>query len=320
MSLPAVPQFMLPSINGGCGEKPQIQPQAQASHLNPLPSSQVYHPAPTPAPQAMLLNSDHTRSMNWYPDSSASHHVTSQGINIQPHSPYEGPDQAYMGNGQGLCVSSSGSSKFNSPLNPAHTLTLHDLIDIPTITRNLVSVSKFAKDNMVFFEFHPDTCLVKSQATKEVLVQGTLGNDGMHVFSNILSAPAPTANYVSTADATVRSGLNKYNSTYLLWHNRLGHPCSEIQRMVLHNCNIPFSNKGMLDFCSSCCLGKAHKLPSHSTTQYTSPLALIFCDLWGQPPSLPQMDFNIISPLSLGFTSLKGSLKQSPYLNNSKHW
>jgi len=44
-------------------------------------------------------------------------------------------------------------------------------------------------------------------------------------------------------------------------------------------------NKTLYDFCSSCCLGKAHRLPSFSSTaSYTKPLELIFCDLWGPAP------------------------------------
>jgi len=39
------------------------------------------------------------------------------------------------------------------------------------------------------------------------------------------------------------------------------------------------------DFCSACCLGKAHRLPSFtSTATYNKPLELIFCDLWGLAP------------------------------------
>ena len=47
---------------------------------------------------------------------------------------------------------------------------LKNLLYVPGLAKNLISVSKFAKDNNVFFEFHADQCLVKSQDTMEVLL------------------------------------------------------------------------------------------------------------------------------------------------------
>ena len=44
-------------------------------------------------------------------------------------------------------------------------------------------------------------------------------------------------------------------------------------------------NKMLIDVCKACCLGKAHRLPSHPfSTAYTFPLELIFTDLWGPAP------------------------------------
>jgi histone deacetylase 1/2 len=50
-------------------------------------------------------------------------------------------------------------------------------------------------------------------------------------------------------------------------------------------CNKNIPNKSLSDFCSACCLGKVHRLPSYpSTATYTKPLELVFCDLWGPSP------------------------------------
>ena len=46
----------------------------------------------------------------------------------------------------------------------------------------MLSVSQFAKDNFVFFEFHPHICLVKSQETHKVLLEGVVGVDGLYSF------------------------------------------------------------------------------------------------------------------------------------------
>jgi histone deacetylase 1/2 len=87
-----------------------------------------------------------------------------------------------MGNGQGVSISSLGQSHFTSPHNPAMHLHLKDLLHVPHISKNLLSVSKFAQDNNVIFEFHPYTCFVKSQDSKQVLLEGTVGSDGLYQF------------------------------------------------------------------------------------------------------------------------------------------
>lgn len=73
---------------------------------------------------------------------------------------------------------------FPLPNNPTLSLTLNNLLLVPHITKNLMSVSKFAQDNNVFFEFHPKFCVVRSQASSEVLLRGSVGSDGLYKFPN----------------------------------------------------------------------------------------------------------------------------------------
>lgn len=87
-----------------------------------------------------------------------------------------------MGNGHGIPIKSIGSSKFASHFNKRVMLNLHKLLHVPKIKKNLLSVSRFAKDNNVFFEFHSRYCLVKSQVTKEVLLNGIEDSDGLYAF------------------------------------------------------------------------------------------------------------------------------------------
>jgi len=54
------------------------------------------------------------------------------------------------------------------------------LLHVPSITKNQLSVSQFAKDNSIFFEFHS----VKSQGMNKVL-QGVVGVDGLYSFDNL---------------------------------------------------------------------------------------------------------------------------------------
>ena len=61
---------------------------------------------------------------------------------------------------------------------------------VPGINKNLVSVFKFGRDDHVFFEFLRELCFVKSQVTKEIILQGWLKN-GLYIFDNISLAKIP---------------------------------------------------------------------------------------------------------------------------------
>lgn len=60
--------------------------------------------------------------------------------------------------------------------------SLNDILRVPTITKNLISVSKFSRDNNVFFEFHSHAWYVKSQVDGRVLLEGKVSPDGLYVF------------------------------------------------------------------------------------------------------------------------------------------
>lgn len=181
---------------------------------------------------------------------------------------------------------------FPSPHNSQFTLSLNNVLFVPSITKNLLSVSQFCRDNSVFFEFHPKFCLVKSQATREVLLQGFLGTDGLYQFPALLQNSSGSS--LSSTSSPSLDSLNNVNIhtvshstlSYATWHYRLGHANSNVIKLILQKCKFPYINKTVSDFCSSCCLGKAHRLPSRlSTTVYNVPFALIYSDLWGPAPA-----------------------------------
>lgn len=72
---------------------------------------------------------------------------------------------------------------------------------------------------------------------------------------------------------------------YQPWHHKLGHPSHDVLKHVPKLCNVSIPNKQFDESCNAYCMGKVHRLPStSSTTIYTNPLELIFCDLWGPSP------------------------------------
>jgi histone deacetylase 1/2 len=192
-----------------------------------------------------------------------------------------------MANGKGKRITSVGSNHFRSPTCPDSVLHLNNLLLVPALTKNLIIVSKFARDNNVFFEFHPYDCRVKSQDSSKVLLEVAVGKDGLYRFNLSLSnADSPTVKSPNfdTCFSQLNTAVNSVftPSSYKLWHLHLGHPHHDALVNVLKRCNISVSNKTHSDFCNSCSIAKSHPLPSSTShTQYNFPLELVFFDVWG---------------------------------------
>jgi histone deacetylase 1/2 len=232
---------------------------------------------------------------SWYPDSGASHHLTYDPYNLVQSSPYSGHDHVMMGNGQGVSISSLGHSSFHSHHDPSVKLELKDLLHVPNISKNLLSVSKFAQDNNVIFEFHPYKCFVKSQASRQILLEGHVGADGLYQFKpfKFISNNDQVSKHSSSNFSVVSNSFSCNNAVYNSpsvsefhkWHLRLGHVHSSAISAVLNLCNIPVSNKFANESCSFCCIGKSHRLYAPmSQTVYTQPFEVIHTDLWGPAP------------------------------------
>jgi len=88
-----------------------------------------------------------------------------------------------------------GSAFYVAPYTHKKFLLRH-LLHVPHITKNLISVAQFTKDNNVYFEFHPHSCFVKHQDTHHILIQGIV-RDGLYVFLASPTYLSYTANHVA---------------------------------------------------------------------------------------------------------------------------
>nr|KYP37067.1 Retrovirus-related Pol polyprotein from transposon TNT 1-94 [Cajanus cajan] len=185
---------------------------------------------------------------------------------------------------------------FRSPVHPSTVLSLKDLLLVPTLTKNLISVSKFAKDNNVYFVFYPHSCFVKSQDLNETLLEGKPGKDGLYHFHPTLEKNEFNNVGIKKNSAFLKSEpcifvseqcKNVVSNTYKQWHLRLRHPHHDALIKALQTCNIRISTVNKISgFCDSCCIAKSHRIPSQSsTTVYSKPLEFVFLYVWG-PASL----------------------------------
>lgn len=200
--------------------------QPQRAPYNPflMPACPMYQPsfgynAPkaTPpmafAPQAFFAGFEaNFNDQWWYPNSGASHHVTLDASNLFDTISLHGSELVFMGNDQGLSINSVGSMFFPLPNYPNMSLTLQNLLLVPYITKNLMSVSKFTQDNNAFFEFHPKFRVVKSQTSSEVLLRGLVGDDGLYKFPNPATQVSKSTPSLNTCFAQ-SSSMNNCSTT-----------------------------------------------------------------------------------------------------------
>ena len=109
--------------------------------VNPNAKSTV--PGPN-QPSVMLTNSSShgngATGSTWIPDSRASFHVTNDSQNIKKFTHFDGLEQIFLGNGDGLSICNTGSSTFLSPNDTSITFKLHKLLHVPSISKNLLSM------------------------------------------------------------------------------------------------------------------------------------------------------------------------------------
>ncbi|KAG8484033.1 hypothetical protein CXB51_023002 [Gossypium anomalum] len=211
-------------------------------------------------------------STSWCPDSGATHHVCRNDSTLHGSTPYSGNSSLLMGNGVSTKISSVGNAIFPTPTRILH---LSNVLCVPSIRKNLLSVSQFATDNNVFFEFHPSYCVIKDIQTRKILMRGQV-RDGLYHFSASLAGLSPSVHNVAF------QVCSPITDVFSLWHKRLGHPADNIVKTVLASCQISFNKSHINGVCVACQKGKSHKLPfSQSHTKYVDLFELVVSDMWG---------------------------------------
>jgi hypothetical protein len=87
---------------------------------------------------AYAANSSYSPDINWYLNTGATHHITSDLNNLNLYSEsYDGLDQTQVGNGTHLAIKNIGASK----LSPSNFI-LRNIWHVPQITKKFIICSK----------------------------------------------------------------------------------------------------------------------------------------------------------------------------------
>ncbi|KAJ9561084.1 hypothetical protein OSB04_006244 [Centaurea solstitialis] len=219
-----------------------------------------------PPPSANFAYYRSQVSSTWLPDTGSSHHVAPNLSSFDTSEAYHGNDSLHVGNNKGFPILHIGSTTFHSP---NHTFNLQNILHVPDIKQNLLSVQKFCRDNHVYFEFHDSFFSVKDKSTHIILLTGP-SHDRLYKFQTLRFQAIS-----KVAFSTSRTSSN-------IWHQRLGHPHPQLLKSMLSFYHLPLNKQCHVSFCESCSIGKSSKLHLlNSSFKSSNVLDLLFCDVWG---------------------------------------
>ncbi|KAK9048876.1 hypothetical protein SSX86_032155 [Deinandra increscens subsp. villosa] len=224
--------------------------------------------------QAYTMNLGHgSTKTNWLFDSGASHHVTSDLNNLSLHAPYDGTEELVIGDGSCLKITHIGSIIINTSHTP---LILTNVLCVPSISKNIISISRLCRDNNLLIQFYSSVFVIKDRASNLPVLQGQ-AIKGIYEFR-------------STSLPSQPSVFTLHKATSMLWHHRLGHPNNKVLKLLS---SLVSFNSSFFDNCNSCQINKSHRLPfATSSLVSKAPLELIFSDVWCSPvESYDETDF-----------------------------
>ncbi|KAL5846267.1 hypothetical protein ACOSQ3_009791 [Xanthoceras sorbifolium] len=87
-----------------------------------------------------------------------------------------------------MITSDLGVPIIDSHSSPRTPIYLNNILHVPSITKNLVSISQFTKVNNVIAEFNSNVCSIKDKNSRKVMLQGGLKN-GIYQRDLLTAAP-----------------------------------------------------------------------------------------------------------------------------------
>ena len=223
-------------------------------------SYQGRHP---PAKLAAMASAAPSPSPNyWISDTGATDHFTPDLANLPDSSLYNDSQLVSVGNGQQLPISHIGNAQLYTS---SYLFKLKNILRVPSMASNLLSVNKFCQDNSCSFYFDSDLFSIQDRLSGKPLYKG-LSRDGLypvHGLSLPLRSNSSLSSVSSPSPTCLQSVCSKVSDADL-WHARLGHPQDRVLRHLLPQFSSP-SNSSATKFCKHCIQGKMTQLPFHSS-------------------------------------------------------
>ena len=225
----------------------------------------------------------------WYVDSGASNHMTSHDEWFGEMQDLQNP--GYVQTGDDSCHPITHIGKVPLALHDGKTKSLSDVLHVPSITKNLVSVGQMVEQGLQV-RFNAKGCFVEDFNDKCRLV--AKGSRIGRMFTLDAGIPAMNAAMYAKGKGVV--------ADIDIWHKRIGH--ANVQRLKL------MQSKGLVKglptfkvaefhkICEACQFGKQARQPfSHDRDVSRNILDVVHTDVWGPTQNVSLMVANISSRL-----------------------
>jgi len=222
-------------------------------------------------------------SNTWWLDTGATIHVTNSLQELKTRRrPSDGELSIAVGNGVNVGVENIGTASLK--LSSGFELTLSNVVYVPSMRRNLISISVLDKCGFMFVFGNNE---VKISCNSSLIGSGVL-SDGLYLLNldpnSIVQRQSDVCNIVRNKRGRVTE------SSSMLWHKRLGHISRKrMERLIKENIlhSLDFSD---FDNCIDCIKGKlTAKIRKTSGSRKEGILQLIHTDICGP-----------ITPITLG--------------------
>ena len=189
--------------------------------------------------------------------------MTNEFGNLQIHEPYYGSDQVTIGDGASIPIQHTGKGILPTP---SHKFLLSNLLHVPQLYSNLLSVHQLTKDKNCKVTFDSNSFIIQDKASNKIMYRG-LNSQGLYHLPIASNYSTPACHTALVTSST--------------WHHRLGHPSSSKLAHWNKNFKLGCNNKDFQSLCTTC-VSKSHRLPLYlSNSTSNKPLSLIHSDVWG---------------------------------------
>uniref|UniRef100_A0A1J3K4I8 Retrovirus-related Pol polyprotein from transposon TNT 1-94 n=2 Tax=Noccaea caerulescens TaxID=107243 RepID=A0A1J3K4I8_NOCCA len=218
-------------------------------------------------------NLTHVSSKTWWIDSGANVHVTNslQGF-LSTQTINSSENYLFMGNRDKAPVEAIGT--YRLILESGFCLDLFQTLYVPSISRNLVSLSKL--DLAGFKSTQGDGCF--NLFLNSNCIGSGIMVDGLY---KLKLADQPLETHLTLQD---NRGVKRKTcdiDSYFLWHKRLGHISSERIKRLVKDGVIPTLDFTNITACVDCIKGKQTKHTKRGATRSTQLLEIIHTDICG---------------------------------------